>query len=69
MDTGVNRTLILEKVWKTSDCIKVRDLKLKKNKHKFVLFGTHGRLECIGRSKVILEVEAGSQIKTMVYVI
>ena len=42
---------------------------LKKNRQKFVPFGTNRKLECIGRSVAVLEAKAGAKIKTMVYVI
>ena len=42
---------------------------MKRNKQKFVPFGTNGRLKCIGRSKAFLEAKAGAKLKTMVYVI
>ena len=40
-----------------------------KKKKIFVPYGTNRRLECVGRSKVILKAEAGDQIKTIAYVI
>ena len=70
VDTGVNRTLMSEEAWlKLKPHKGKRNPKLKKNKQKFVPFGTNGKLECIGRSKAVLEAKAGAKIKTMVYVI
>jgi hypothetical protein len=70
VDTGVSRTLMSEESWLTLKPSKgAREPKLKKNKRKFVPFGTNGKLECIGRSKAVLEANAGAKIKTEVYVI
>ena len=70
VDTGVNMTLVSEEEWKKLQPKRgEREPKLKKNKQKFVLFGTNGRLECVGQSKVILEEKAGTKLKTIIYVI
>ena len=70
VDTGVNRTLISEETWLKLKAHKgKKEPRLKRNKRKFVPFGTDGRLECIGRSKAFLEAKAGAKIKTMVYII
>ena len=47
----------------------MREPKLKKNKTRFVPFGTNRRLECVGRSKVKIKAVAGAVLKTIAYVI
>ena len=70
VDTGVNRTMISEETWlKLKPHKGKKEPRLKRNKRKFVPFGTNGRLECIGRSKALLQAKAGAKVKTMVYVI
>ena len=70
VDTGVNRTLLAEKEWvKLCPQKGLRVPKLKKNKRRFIPFGTNGRLECIRRSKVKITAAAGSSVKTKVYII
>ena len=69
IDTGVNKTLLSEEEWRRVQAkVGHRNPKLKRNRVKFVPFGTNKKLECLGRSKCELKAEAGAAIKTLVYV-
>ena len=66
VDTVANSKLLLEDVWnQLCGCRDNSDPKLKKNKCKFLPFGTYCRLEYIGRSKIKSKAVAGDYLKTI----
>ena len=70
VDTVVSKTLVSEEAWlKLKPHKGIRPPLLKKNKRRFVPFGTDGKLECIGRSNAVLEAKAGAKLRTMIYII
>ena len=70
VDSGVNKTLISEKVWNV-----IRDRSgqkapgLKRCTTQFRPYGTKQYLPILGRSKCILQAQAGYSIQSMVYVV
>ena len=68
VDSGVSKTLLAEEDWEKLKS-KNSSIKLKKNRIKFKPYGTNIVLPVIGRAKVVLQCQAGAQVKTMVYVV
>ena len=65
VDSGVHKTLLSEEDW-----MRVRNnFKLKKNKTKFIPFGTQTRLPMMGKSKCVLKTKSGKMRRTVVYVV
>ena len=68
IDSGVTKTLLAEEDWEKLKT-KNGSIKLKKNRIKFKPYGTNIVLPVIGRAKVVLQCQAGAEVKTMVYVV
>jgi hypothetical protein len=70
IDSGVHKTLLREEDWKRVSAVKgERPPKLKKNKIKFVPFGTKINLPILGRTRCRIRAVNGAKVKTMVYVV
>ena len=70
IDSGVNNTLLSEADWAKIKSKKGNpNLKLKKNKTNFTLFGTNIRLPIRGRTKCQFTAACGAQINTIAYVV
>ena len=70
VDTGVNRTLLLEESWLGLKLCEVfRPPKLKTNRGKLVPLGTNGRQKCIGRSMVKIKVTTGAVLSSTLKVV
>ena len=70
IDSGVHKTLLSEEHWsQVKASPNTRPPKLKKNKVKFVPFGTKLNLAILGRTKCTLHAKGGACITTIVYVV
>ena len=70
IDSGVYRTLLSEEHWLQVKASKTTSKpKLKRNKVRFVPYGTSQTLEVMGRTKCILKAGAGAEVTTVAYVV
>ena len=70
IDSGVHKTLLSEEHWSLVKASpNTRPPKLKKNKVRFVPFGTKQNLPILGRTKCTLQAKGGACTTTIVYVV